>query len=93
MIADSFEEFIISYLKNLEEGIYITSVYPDSPAYLGGMRVADVITQVGSEEVSSLSVFHNILKKHNKGDTITVTVLRKSSDKNNHHKKIEVVLG
>ena len=57
------------------------------------MRVADVITQVGSEEVSSLSVFHNILKKHNKGDTITVTVLRKSSDKNNHHKKIEVVLG
>ncbi len=23
MIADSFEEFIISYLKNLEEGIYI----------------------------------------------------------------------
>ncbi len=77
----------------LEEGIYITSVYPDSPAYLGGMRVADVITQVGREEVFSLSVFHNILKKHNKGDTITVTVLRKSSDKNNHHKKIEVVLG
>ena len=68
---------------NISEGIYLTSVYSGSPAYTGGIRVADVITQIDDRDVVSLSVLHNILKDHNAGDSISVTVSRKPGKKNN----------
>lgn len=63
------------------KGFTFTSVYSGSPAYSGGIRVADVITQIDGEEVSSLSVLHSILKSHNTGDRIIVTVSRKYGKK------------
>ena len=77
---------------NISEGIYLTSVYSGSPAYSGGIRVADVITQIDGRDVVSLSVLHNILKDHDAGDSINVTVSRKSGKKNNS-KKLTVRLG
>lgn len=71
---------------NISEGVYLTSVYSGSPAYSGGIRVADVITQIDDRDVVSLSVLHNILKDHDTGDSISVTVSRKSGKKNNHKK-------
>lgn len=68
---------------NISEGIYLTSVYSGSPAYSGGIRVADVITQIDGRDIVSLSVLHNILKEHDAGDSISVTVSRKSGKKNN----------
>lgn len=76
---------------NICEGIYLTSVYSGSPAYSGGIRVADVITQIDGKDAKSLSVLHNILKNHNAGDSISVTVSRKSGKKNNS-KRLKVVL-
>jgi len=77
---------------NIEEGVYLSAIYPGSPAYSGGMRVADVIKQIDGSEVSSLKVLHNILKYYDAGDTINVTVSRKSGKKNNI-KNCTVVLG
>lgn len=71
---------------NINEGIYLTSVYSGSPAYSGGIRVADVITQIDGKEVTSLSVLHGILKSHNAGDRVVVTVSRKYGKKNNDKK-------
>lgn len=76
---------------NISEGIYLTSVYSGSPAYSGGIRVADVITQIDGEDAKSLSALHNILKNHNTGDRISVTVSRKSG-KNSNSKKLIVIL-
>ncbi|MCI9078813.1 MAG: serine protease [Lachnospiraceae bacterium] len=73
---------------NISEGIYLTSVYSGSPAYSGGIRVADVITQIDGRDVVSLSVLHNILKDHDAGDRISVTVSRKSGKKNSSKKLI-----
>ena len=76
---------------NISKGIYLTSVYSGSPAYSSGIRVADVITQIDGEEVSSLSALHGILKSHNAGDRIVITVSRKYGKKNND-KKLAVEL-
>ena len=71
---------------SIEEGVYLTSVYSGSPAYSGGIRVADVITQIDGKDVTSLSMLHSILKSHTTGDKIIVTVSRRYGKKNNNKK-------
>lgn len=77
---------------NIEKGVYLSTIYSGSPAYSGGMRVADVIKQIDEKEVSSLTALHNILKGYNAGDAVIVTFSRKSGKKNNI-KRCRVVLG
>ncbi len=68
---------------NIDEGVYLSAISPGSPAYSGGMRVADVIKFIDDKEVTSLTALHNILKSYNAGDTVIVTFSRKSGKKNN----------
>ncbi|MDD7403308.1 MAG: PDZ domain-containing protein [Butyribacter sp.] len=77
---------------NVVAGAYITDVYSDSPAYKGGMRVADVITHIDGQEITAMSDIHQILLKHEKGDTIRCTISRKSG-KNKVSKVLRVKLG
>lgn len=76
---------------NIEKGVYLAVIYPSSPAYSGGMRVADVIKQINEKEVSSLTALHNILKEYNAGDAVIVTFSRKTG-KGNNIKKCRIVL-
>lgn len=76
---------------NIEKGVYIASIYTGSPAYSGGMRVADVIKQIDEKDVSSLVALHNILKNYSAGDDVTITFSRKSG-KGNNTKKCKIVL-
>lgn len=76
---------------NIEKGVYLSAIYSGSPAYSGGMRVADVLKQIDEKEVSSLTALHNILKGYNAGDAVIVTFSRKSGKKNNI-KRCRVVL-
>lgn len=75
----------------LETGAYVTEVYSGSPAYEGGMRVADVITKIDGKKVSSMSDIYQSLLKHRPGDEITYTVSRKAG-KEQIQKKIKIVL-
>lgn len=77
--------------NGLEEGVYITSLYSKSPAYDGGMRMADVITEINDEKVSSLSDLHESLMKHKAGDKLLITVSRRD-DKKITHKKLSIIL-
>lgn len=70
---------------NLAKGVYITSVYSSSPAYSGGMRVADVIEKIDGQPVKTIYALHNKLIKHKSGDEIEVEVSRKI---NNERKDI-----
>lgn len=62
---------------NLVRGIYVTSVYLSSPAYIGGMRVADVIVKVDGQSVKNIYALHNLLIKNKSGKEIKVEVSRK----------------
>lgn len=66
---------------NLVKGIYVTSVFSSSPAYIGGMRVADVIEKIDGESIKTIYALHNILLNHKSGDEIKVEVSRKLKNK------------
>lgn len=66
---------------NLSRGIYVTTVYSSSPAYSGGMRVADVIEKVDGRSVKTVYALHNILLKHKSEDEIKIEVSRKLKNK------------
>lgn len=66
---------------NIEEGIYVTSVYPNSPAYNSGMRVADIITKVNEKKINSVSQLHTALMGTKYDSSIKITVARKYNGK------------
>lgn len=66
---------------NIEEGIYVTSVYPNSPAYNSGMRVADIITKVNGKKINSVSQLHTALMGTKYDSSIKITVARKNNGK------------
>lgn len=71
---DAVEHFHMPY------GIYVKQVETDSPAMYAGIQVADVITAVNGEPISSVSDYENIIRQHREGDVLSVTVSRKSID-------------
>lgn len=78
-------------VHHLENGAYVTEVYSGEPAYEGGMRVADVITEIDGEAVSGMSDIYNNLLEHGSGDTVIYTVSRKSGSKKiTKHLKIKL---
>lgn len=59
-----------------ENGIYVSEVIPDSPAYGAGIINGDVIIRVGEKDVSSVEEFHNILRTKIPEDEVKVVLLR-----------------
>jgi len=54
----------------------IRSIIPGSPAQQDGLHVGDIITAVDSEPVDQFPQLLKIIRRHQAGDTITVTVQR-----------------
>ena len=76
---------------NISEGVYVTSVYSNAPAYSAGLRVADVITKVDGQRIISINQIHNALMGLNQGDKMKLTIERQNNKKT-INKKIHVVL-
>jgi len=54
------------------EGALVDYVEPGSPAESAGLRVDDVITELGGEPVKSAADLIKVLWRHNAGDTVTI---------------------
>lgn len=74
------EDMPVSVLEKyeLENGIYVTKVLQDSPAYNGDIRQGDIITSINEYAVSSITNLASILNNYKPEDTISVTVNRMS---------------
>ena len=59
-------------------GLYVTRVALDSPAMSGGIQSGDVITRLGTADISSLSDYSDQLMKYQPGDEAVITVQRYS---------------
>lgn len=71
-------------------GIFVEQVVSRSPAYKGGMRVADVITEVDGQLVENMEQLHEYLATCKSGQEITVVIKRGNPQSIN--KKLKITL-
>ncbi len=57
-------------------GVRLAGVRAGSPAEKAGLRGDDIITRIGSIEVSDLQAMTNALRSHQPGDTVDIVVRR-----------------
>lgn len=65
---------------NVDNGIIIVQVEPNSPADKAGLSMGDIITKIDNQEINSASQFKKILYKYKKGDKATLTVIRNNKE-------------
>ncbi len=65
----------------IPEGVYITDIEKDSPIYLAGLHIGDVIIKVGRSSIYSTGDLREILDATGSGETITLTFKRRSAGK------------
>ena len=82
----------VAKAHHLDVGAYVTEVHAGSPAYEGGMRVADVITKVDNTAISSMVDLYQELLKKKSGDTVVYSVSRRSGKKK-IRKELKIKLG
>jgi S1-C subfamily serine protease len=61
---------------NVESGIFVVSVEPDSPARAAGLRDGDIIVGFDDQPVDGIDALHRVLTENRLGVPATLTVLR-----------------
>lgn len=94
-VSGQFLTSAVSKAYGLPTGLYVSSVYPTSDAYVKGVRAGDIITEIDGVALNDVVAYNDIKNVHKAGDTITITVYRDNNfyDKNpGAYLKITIVL-
>lgn len=70
------ENWAAQYHYDVDAGVFITYVEPDSAADKAGLKMGDVITKVDGTDVKSVEDLNLAKKKYSAGDTATLEVYR-----------------
>lgn len=66
--------------RGLPPGLYVQNSIPDGPAYNAGIQNGDVITKIGSREITSMKDFQAALENLESGAVTGVTIERNGRD-------------
>lgn len=66
---------------NVNSGVYVDSLVNNSAAAAAGVKVGDVIQQINGQAINSSPELLEAVGRHRPGDKLTLTVLRKGSQK------------
>ena len=66
--------------EGMPNGVYVTEVRADSPAYNIGIQSGDIISMIGDEEVNSIIGFKNIMEKLKPNQVVNIKVSRSGKD-------------
>ena len=66
--------------NDIPQGMYITNVYADSPAYNAGIKRGDILTEMNGEEVTDAFDYANYVQGLHPEETVSVVVKRGSPD-------------
>jgi Do/DeqQ family serine protease len=69
------------------DGVYVSEVIADGAAQEAGIEVGDVIVAVDGTKIKSMAQMQEMFTKHQPGDKVKITVLRKKKEKD-----VDVVL-
>ena len=67
--------------KSIENGIVVVDTTKDSAADKAGLKPGDVIIKIDKESVKNVAHLKYLLYKHKIGDTIKITYIRGTSEK------------
>lgn len=62
--------------SGVPEGIYVTEVVADSPAYISGIQVGDVISEIDGIKISSTAAYKEVIDKLTVGKEINIKLYR-----------------
>lgn len=73
---------------NMKVGVYVASMSPNSPAYMAGVQIGDIIVEADGQAVKTVDELNEIKNKHSVGDELKLKIFRKNS-----YKDITIILG
>lgn len=76
---ESFDE--LQSLYRFPDGLYVSHVITDSPAYVADIRRGDIITAVDGQAIDKHQSLSSLLSQHKPGDQLKLTIYRRSDGK------------
>jgi len=73
---------------NMKVGVYVSSITPNGPAHLAGIKIGDIIVECDGEPIETVDDINEIKNKKAPGDMITLKVYRKGNNVD-----VKVILG
>ncbi|MBQ8526427.1 MAG: trypsin-like peptidase domain-containing protein [Clostridia bacterium] len=61
---------------DMKVGVYVVSMTADSPAYMAGIKIGDIITECQGSKIETVDDLNEIKNKHKVGDTLNLKVYR-----------------
>jgi serine protease Do len=62
--------------KPMKQGVRLLSIAEDSPAAAAGMEAGDILTRIAQETVKDVKTVHEIIRRHQPGDLVSIHYLR-----------------
>ncbi len=72
----------------MKVGIYVSSMSPNSPAYMSGVQIGDIIVEADGKKVKTVDELNELKNKHTVGDRFELKIYR-----NGAYKTITIILG
>lgn len=82
----------VSEMYDIPQGVYVDGLQEDGAADNAGIEEGDIITEFDGKSISDTSTLKNLLEYYEAGDSVEVTVQRRS-DKGYEEKTVKVTLG
>ena len=65
---------------DIPDGVYVTAIETNSPAYFAGIQMGDVICALENEQITTMEEFMKALRGHKPNEAVRLTVKRKGRD-------------
>lgn len=76
---------------DMPDGIYVTDVEKNSPAYISGIRKGDIISKIDGTIINNMIKFKSYLQKKEVGNTLRVLIYRQNGSKfDNYTLEVEI---
>lgn len=73
---------------NLKVGVYVSSLTPNGPAHMAGVKIGDIIIECDGEPVETVDDINEIKNKKSPGNEISVKIYRRGEYVN-----LKIILG
>ena len=77
---------------NIKKGLYITRVFPGTPAEKAGIKKGDILLSIDKMTISDMDELSEVLSYYEEGEIVTVRILTRSSS-GYREKELKIELG